>query len=288
MQRAMHRRTLASILLLPPLAASAWGLWNARADPVVRRVSIGLPDWPAGAAPVRAVVLADIHIGNLAMGPRRLTRIVGQVNKLAPDIVLIPGDFIAGSAPGFSDRPASQLIAPLAAIRARYGTVATLGNHDEWTGPGAVRGALARAGVTLLDNGAVARGPLRIGGVDDPVTRHDDLARTGAALERLPGAGLLLAHDYNGGWKLHPDQATLVIAGHTHCGQINLPWHRPRAACGPWSHGWLRFLVTGGLGTSIVPLRYFTPPDVWLLTLGPARRHPRRTGGQSRVAVVGR
>jgi predicted MPP superfamily phosphohydrolase len=61
----------------------------------VRRAEIGLANWPDGAAPVRAVLISDIHVAGPDMPPERLARIVEQINGLAPDIVLIAGDLIS-------------------------------------------------------------------------------------------------------------------------------------------------------------------------------------------------
>ena len=96
------------------------------------------------------------------------------------------------------------------------------GNHDHWTSPARVRAVLERAGVTVLVNGAVRRGPLAVGGVDDVVTHHADLPATRAATVGAGGARLLVSHS--------PDvspraKAELVLAGHTHCGQIVLPFY---------------------------------------------------------------
>ena len=90
---------------------------SARADPIVRRADVALPGWPAGAAPVRVVLVSDVHIGSAAMTPDRLTRIVGQINALSPDLVVLAGDFVqhrrhhaAGTAPGCPEVDQHQLV----------------------------------------------------------------------------------------------------------------------------------------------------------------------------------
>lgn len=167
---------------------------NARADPVVRRIVVRLPDWPSGMSSVTVALLSDIHIGNAAMDAERLSRMVEQVNALHPDLVAMAGDFIAGHDPGSATLRAPGLVAPLAGLRAPFGMVAVLGNHDHLTGAAAVSQALAEANVTVLDNDAVARGPLAVAGMDDEPTRHAQLRKTLAAVTRLNGAGVLIAH----------------------------------------------------------------------------------------------
>lgn len=105
-------------------------------------------------------------------------------------------------------------------------------------------------------------------------TRHADLPRTLAAMRRLAMAGVLVSHS--------PDIAPrlsggLVLAGHTHCGQIVLPWFGPpidvsrygaRYRCGMIREGGRITIVTAGVGTSDLPFRYGAPPDIWLVRVG--------------------
>jgi predicted MPP superfamily phosphohydrolase len=254
-----------------------YALLEARRDPVVRRAAVALSGWPAGARPVRVALLSDLHMRGLSMDGARLRRIVGQVNALHPDLVLIAGDFIQGRAADGAARQAPDLVAPLAALRAPLGVVAVPGNHDHWTGMPALRAALARAHVTLLENGAVARGPLAVAGFDDQYTRHAAIGRTMAALAPLPGAVVAFTHSPDLAPDL-PGSVTLLLAGHTHCGQVVLPFWGPvvsvtrygnRYLCGLVREGSRTVIVTAGLGTSDAPFRLGAPPDLWLVTLGP-------------------
>lgn len=264
---------LAATAVLAAAAVLAFGYAQARADPVVRRATVVLPGWPAGARPVRLVLMSDIHIGSAAMDSARLSRIVDGVNALDPDVVLIAGDFVYGHAKGSARRIAPPLVAPLARLRPRLRTIAVLGNHDWWTGADAVRAALARAGVTVLDNRAVRVGPLAIGGIGDRMTRHDRPGATIAAMRRLGGALVVVTHGPDV-VPLLPRGVPLVLAGHTHCGQgvifgralAREPYLR-RYRCGIVRDRGRATIVTAGLGTSVVPLRIGSPPDLWLLTL---------------------
>lgn len=267
-------------LVLSAIAATgcavfAIGYRNARADPVVRRATVALPAWPVGAPPVTVALLADLHIGNASMDADRLMRIVVQVNALHPDMIVIAGDFIAGHAPDSARQWAPLLVKPLAKLRAPLGVVAVLGNHDHWTGAAAVTTALRRADVLLLSNAAVRRGPLAIAGLDDPPTHHARLARTLAAVGALDGAGVMIAHSPMLSGRLSR-RVRLVLAGHTHCGQVVLPIIGApqqvtdgRYRCGLVRHPGRLTIVTAGLGTSMLPIRFGAPPDLWLVRLGP-------------------
>lgn len=265
---------LAAALAVLAGGVTAYGFREARADPVVRQTAVALPDWPAGAAPITVALIADIHIGSLAMDAARLTRVVAQVNALHPDLVVMAGDFIDGHEAGSAVQRAPALTAPLSGLRAPLGVVAVLGNHDHWTGADAVAAALDRAGVLVLRNGAVMRGPLALAGLDDRPTRHARLAQTLAAVRSLRGAGVMLAHSPALGGRL-PPRVRLVLAGHTHCGQVALPLvgaprqvTTPHYRCGIVRDPGRLTIVTAGLGTSMVPIRLGAPPDLWLVRLG--------------------
>ena len=265
--------TLALGLLLAAglMLATAWR--EARRDPVTQRMTVRLPRWPAGARAVTVLVWSDLHLGNAATDGRRLSRLVDRANALRPDLVVLAGDYVAGHER--ADAAVAPGLAALTGLRTRLGTVAVLGNHDHWTDASKVRATLAQAGVTVLANTAVRRGPLAVGGVDDPVTRRDDIAGTVDAMRRLAAAPLIVSHSPDLAPRL-PGDVPLLVAGHSHCGQIVLPgWGpivsvvRPRYRCGAVREGGRLTVVTAGTGTSVVPLRLGAPPDWWLLTLGP-------------------
>lgn len=263
---------------------AALGRRNAQADPIVRQTTVHIPGLAKGVRPIRVALLSDIHLGNSGMTAERLQRIVSQVDAATPDIILIAGDFVTGhGVEGASDR-AAALTAPLARLRARLGVFAVLGNHDHWTAPGAVRGALARAGIIVLSNNVTARGELTIVGIDDRFSGHDDVPRALAKARRIGGVPIVLTHSPD----LVPDvPATLplVVAGHTHCGQVVLPmigplvthapkdhWRRlynPRYRCGIVRDGARTTIVTAGLGSGTAPIRLGAMPDWWLISLVP-------------------
>ncbi|HYJ52991.1 MAG TPA: metallophosphoesterase [Allosphingosinicella sp.] len=276
----MTLRRFALILVASGLVLTAWAYWTAVSDPVVREADVGLVGWPEGAPPVRAVLISDLHVAGPDMPISRLERIVAQINALRPDIVLIAGDFISDKRMATHHYSLAEAIAPLARLRPRFATVAVLGNHDYWRNAAEARKALHDAGVILLENSAIPVGPLAVGGLADPYTNRDNPAATLRQMRALPGARVLLSHSPDPFADL-PTDVGLMLAGHTHCGQVRLPFigavktlsrYGQRYACGLVRENGKVLVVTAGLGTSGLPLRLGAVPDLWLVRLGPAPR----------------
>jgi uncharacterized protein len=266
-----------AVLALLGLALAGWAYWTAVSDPVVREAAVELPGWPEGAPPIRAVLISDIHVAGPDMPPERLERIVVQINALRPDIVLIAGDLVSDKRTATRHYGFAEAMAPLAGLRARLGTYAVMGNHDHWRSTAEAHRALAAAGVRVLDNDAVPAGPLALGGLDDDFTDRAEVERTASAMRALPGAKLLLSHSPDPFARM-PGDVTLMLAGHTHCGQIRLPLYGAiihvsdfgdRYECGLIREGGRTLIVTAGVGTSVVPLRLGARPDIWLIRLRP-------------------
>ena len=276
------------VVVLATLAGAtiAFGIREAASLPIERHLSVNLPGWPRDASPLRVALLSDIHLGNRAMSIERLNSIVEQVNAARPDLILIAGDFVVGhDALGASER-ATGLEVPLSRLNAPLGVIAVLGNHDHWTAPDAIRDALTRARITVLENRAVRRGPVTVIGVDDAFSGHDDLERAVASSARIGGIPIVLTHSPDLVHKLRGG-FHLVVAGHTHCGQVVLPWYGPlltraprenwrplydvRYRCGVVRDTDRVIVVTAGVGSGSSPVRLGAPPDWWLLNVGPQR-----------------
>jgi predicted MPP superfamily phosphohydrolase len=199
---------------------------------------------------------------------------------------LIAGDFTVGYAPHDFSEGASALAARLTRLDAHLGVVAVLGNHDYWVSADAIRSALVTVGIVVLENQALRRGALAIVGVGDRFSGHDDVSQALAAAGSLGGVPVVLTHSPDVVPDL-PSGFPVVLAGHTHCGQINLPWWGPLIARSPHEHwrppydphyrcGVVRdpgrlTVVSAGLGSGTIPLRLGAMPDWWLLTFDSSR-----------------
>jgi predicted MPP superfamily phosphohydrolase len=274
------RRTVLRLFLVLVLAGAgivAFAYVTALSEPVVRSARVTAPGWPSGTPPIRLLLISDVHVAGPDMPPARLRRIVDRINRLDPDIVLIAGDLVSDKRLATHHYSLDEAVAPLAGLRPRLATVAVLGNHDHWRNASAARRALARAGIRLLQNQAVQVGPVAVGGLDDDYTGRADLPATAAALSKLSGPKLILSHSPDPFPDVGQD-VFLMLAGHTHCGQIAPPLigpvstmsrHGRRYACGTVREGGRTLIVSSGLGTSVMPLRLGAVPDMWLVEVGP-------------------
>jgi predicted MPP superfamily phosphohydrolase len=274
------RRTVLRLFLVLVLAGAgivAYAYATAVSGPVIRNARVAAPGWPSATPPIRLLLISDVHVAGPDMPPARLRRIVDRINRLEPDIVLIAGDLVSDKRLATHHYSLDEAVAPLAALRPRLATVAVLGNHDHWRNEGAARRALGRAGIRLLQNQAVQVGPVAVGGLDDDYTGRADLPATAAALSKLSGPKLILSHSPDPFPDVGQD-VFLMLAGHTHCGQIAPPLigpvstmsrHGRRYACGTVREGGRTLIVSSGLGTSVMPLRLGAVPDMWLVEVGP-------------------
>ena len=274
------RWLLLPVAVLAAIAGiNAWQ--NTLADPVVLVTTVTLPKMPADSAPVTVALISDIHVAGPDMPPERLERIVAQINTLRPDAVLIAGDLVSEKRSASHVYRPDEIVAPLAELEAPLGTFLVPGNHDHWYGWPALKRELAKTRITVLENEAAQAGPLLIGGLDDDYTGRDDIPKTLAAMDRLKGGRIILSHS--------PDPlpdlpaGSVILAGHTHCGQIRLPLvgaiatqsrYGDRFACGRTEDPAGTAIVGAGLGTSLLPIRFGTRPEVWLIKMRPPGRNP--------------
>ncbi|MEO0500918.1 MAG: metallophosphoesterase [Pseudomonadota bacterium] len=269
----MSRKGIAFVagLALVAIAAAAYMYSVALRDPVVRTATVAL--LPAGAAPLRVALMADIHVAGPDMPPRRLAKIVAQVNALSPDLVLIAGDLVSDKRVATKLYAAGEAVRPLAALDAPLVFMAVPGNHDHWRGIEAFERAFSQAGIRFLRNETEPAGPLVIAGVDDEFSGHADVECTFGQASASPM--LVLTHSPDVIPRL-PPEPRLVFAGHTHCGQIRFPVvgapaymskYGDRFSCGHIVEDGRDIFVSAGLGTSLLPFRLGAVPDVWLVQL---------------------
>ena len=228
-------------------------------------VPLSPPGWPAELDGLRVAVVGDLHAGAPWVDLARVRGVVRAVVAASPDLVLLLGDQLADVALG-RQVSLADLAEALTGLRAAGPVVGVLGNHDWYAGGHRVRAALEDAGLPVLEESAVAvlGGRLWVAGVGDLWERSPDV---GAALSGVP-EGLpvvLLTHNPDVVSDV-PAQVQLVLAGHTHGGQLAVrgrPIHTISERTGNrWSRGWypdVRMFVTSGVGSSTLPVRNVVP-----------------------------
>lgn len=259
-------------------AGLAWGLFEAQWV-AFRRLEIPVPRLPLALDGLRILHLSDLHLGSPSLNGRALRRAVrlAGAGEAPPHLVALTGDLLARR------RGEGQLRAALAALRAPHGTFAVLGNvdvsdtRDPFSGGARIEG-LGRDGVLLSDSAvelSIDGQRVQIAGLD-PWSRGSppwSLADPQADLR------VLLAHFPDAVDRLPPATFDLVLAGHTHGGQICLPRPGGKVRFGnlrpPYPEGVFELpgttlVVSRGLGTTFVPLRFFARPEVSELVLRPA------------------
>jgi predicted MPP superfamily phosphohydrolase len=233
--------------------------------------------WPGWSRPLRVAFLSDFHIGSHANDIERLHGIVEEVTAYRPDLVLFGGDYVNLQWIGGGRVPPHTIAAVLARTPAPLGRYAILGNHDYTYDDRAVMRALADHGLSVLNQECRSiefeNVAFYLVGIPD---EHIASSAASSLLKHLPAAPtIVLAHDP--AWFGYlPPGPYLMLAGHTHGGQIRLPGlgviRNASSAPLRWSYGLIRergqFLyVTSGIGTSGIPLRWRVPPEFVILDL---------------------
>jgi hypothetical protein len=282
---ASRRHWLADLGILwitASLIVLLYGLFVEPRRLVQQDYTLAIPRWPAACDGLRLDHVSDIHTGSPGNGIANLDRVVARLEASDSDAVVMTGDYVILSVLGGSYIPAATSAPHLRALTRRKPVYAVLGNHDWWKGGAAIRRALEAAGVVVLEDQAqrvTLRGcTLWMVGIGDLWTAPHNVRKAFAGIDDDAPA-IVLTHNP----AIFPDipaRASLVLAGHTHGGQISLPgigqpaqWGKPenRYIRGAYEEGDRRLFVSPGIGTSILPMRIGVPPEISRLTLRAAR-----------------
>jgi uncharacterized protein len=264
-------------VLLTGCGLAAWAFVFEPDRVVVSETVLRLPGQPGVFDRLKIAVVSDIHAGAPHIKEDKLRLLVEKVNALRPDLVVMLGDFVIQDVVGGEFVEPEAIAAQLKDLRAPLGVYAVLGNHDWWYDGERVGRALTGAGVRVLENDAARvekdGQALWLAGLADLWTREQDVEGTLAKVS--DGAPVVaLAHNPDVFPRI-PARVILTLAGHTHGGQVNLPFvGRPVVpsqfgqlyAQGHIKEGGRHLFVTSGVGTSIVPVRFRVPPEVVVLT----------------------
>lgn len=276
MARLRRLRRIVLVLLCIGLVLGVWAFAAEPASLRVREYALAIPGWPAQRSGMRIALLSDLHVGSPFNGLSKLEEVVERTNAARPDLVLIAGDLVIQDVMGGRFVPPEVIAPALGRLRAPLGVYAVLGNHDRWLdGPRVLR-ALNQAAIPTLEDRAIEilrGGPaFWLMGISDQWTAPHNIR---GALAQVPQGPPVLAFTHNPDlFPRIPARVSLTLAGHTHGGQVDLPFlgrlivpsrYGERYAIGHIVEGGRHLFVTSGVGTSILPVRFRVPPEISIL-----------------------
>jgi predicted MPP superfamily phosphohydrolase len=215
---------------------------------------------------LRIGFLTDLH-HSAFVSQADIAHAVDRLLGLAPDLIVLGGDYVTN----FDRRYVRPCAEALAMLSAPHGVFAILGNHDDERD---VASALTATGFTVLKDARttlrIRSEPLDLAGIGFWTKQPADIARV---LRGAAGTTLLLAHDPRRVEQAAALAVPAVLSGHTHGGQVVLPGLGAIAArrfpvlAGQATVQGTSLLVSRGLGTVFLPIRFNCPPEVALITL---------------------
>lgn len=297
--RVLTRRRFIAGLAGVAAAGGAFASYALGIEPLwrlnVTRYRLKPLGWPDGMK-LKIAAVADLHACKPYMPVARIEEIVAATNALKPDVTVLLGDFMAGHRFTTGAVPSADWARALAGLKAPLGVHAILGNHDWWDdraaqrqrkGPIVARLALETAGIPVYENHAIrlqhGNHPFWLAGLGDQIAfvvgrgrfiGVDDLQATLAKVTDDTPV-ILLAHEPDIFTKV-PARVALTLSGHTHGGQVRILGYSPvvpsrygnRFAYGHIVETDRNLIVSGGLGCSIMPVRFGVPPEIVEVMLG--------------------
>jgi len=224
--------------------------------------------------PLRIVQITDLHRSQF-VSEQFIERVVTAANAAEPDLVLLTGDFVTRTS-GYAD----SCMRPLSRLKARIGKYAVLGNHDYWCDGGnggpTITDALNQIEIDVLTNrNTKLSNGVRLVGVDDLMGGFPNYGLSFAGTSSLEPT-IVMSHN-PGTFFILCRYNCLVLAGHTHGGQIYVPGFSKFIIGSKFLRGWYRLpnqpghmYISRGLGTIHVPMRIGSPPELAVFDVRPA------------------
>lgn len=279
LSRVAGRRMISAAALLSAFTATGLilpGLWPSSSlrPAEVSRVSVPVKGLPAALDGMRIVVVGDMHLGDRITLPRARARLL-PLRDLQADVVIFLGDLSGGNRSLIA--PGAELLDELAPRSRRFLVV---GNHEQWIDEELARDEMRRHGFTPLVDGnqrlRIRGADLWVAGVEFTYAWEDHLPR---ALRGVPASAPLVLFSHTPDVVGNPlaQRADLIVSGHTHGGQVVLPFlgplacsssYGPKYASGLFAVGRSWLFVTRGVGDSLTP-RLYCPPEIAVLELHP-------------------
>ncbi len=258
---------------------------------VVNEKEIVIPSLDPAFVGLRIAAISDIHGGSNGASRENIERMVSTVIEQNVDLVVLLGDYVSNHGdPVNAPMQIEEVAELLKPLHARYGVFAVLGNHDGFYGKDRVAGALKANGLSVLQNeiaGIEHNGKtLRLLGLNDHMQfiewrLYDEQIRRVMANDGRSGDIIVLQHSPDvisllNHFDVPGDDFRLMIAGHSHGGQVWLPvigtplvpsTFGQRYVSGLVKEKGKNMFITTGIGTSQLPFRFMVPPEIAVITL---------------------
>ena len=275
-----RREFVKGLIAAPLVAVSAASAYARLIEPynyLISETEISIRDLPPAFEGFRVTQLTDIHHSRI-LGISEVRRMVNLAQQTKPDMFVLTGDYTTTYR-----RYIEPCAEALAALRAPEGVWAILGNHDHYTDPELTTRALQRQHVAVLNNAhtTLQRGSdaIQLSGIDDWSWAANDWARAFSGL-RPNTPTVLLSHQPSVLDLEETKNVALILSGHTHGGQVKLPFLGAPArfatqdlkyARGLFRSGETQLYVSAGTGVIGLPLRFGVRPEIAVLRLRPEK-----------------
>lgn len=272
MRMSLHSRFTISVLILSILVFLIYCFFESRWIKITE-IEINSADVPDSFNGTQIVFISDIHLGPY-LSSRRLSGIVNRINEIKPEMIILGGDYVH-----YRSKYIEPVFKELGKLRANLGVYAGLGNHDHYAGADLTRKAMVKYGYNIIDNQSfwVKKGAdsIKIGGVGD---LQEDIQVPENTLKGLKNSdfAILVSHQPDYIENLNADLIDLTLSGHTHGGQITFfGWWAPilpsnfgqKYRYGLVGSGKMKSYISSGVGTVLVPFRFFCRPEIVVIRL---------------------